>query len=80
MSAADMIGWVATVTFVGSYFFARPATLRRVQIVGALIWALYGVVLHAAPVIVANLLVVAAAVWTGRRRADVPAAVPGPTG
>jgi hypothetical protein len=80
MSVADMIGWVATATFVGSYFFSRPATLRRVQIAGALIWALYGVLLDAAPVIVANLLVVAAAVWTGRRRPDRAAVVPEPTG
>lgn len=75
-----MIGWVATATFVGSYFCARPVALRRVQMVGAMMWATYGLVLHAKPVIVANLLVVMAAVWTGRRRGARATVDAGPTG
>jgi hypothetical protein len=62
------IGWVATGVFVGSYFFRRPATLRRVQMLGAVLWIGYGVLMKAPPVIVANVLVLAAAVWTARRR------------
>ena len=30
----DMLGWVATAVFVGSYFFTRPALLRAAQMVG----------------------------------------------
>jgi Bacterial inner membrane protein len=62
----DLLGWAATAVFVGSYFFARARTLRRVQVAGALMWTAYGTLLHAAPVVVANLLVLAAAVWTSR--------------
>lgn len=68
MGPVDLLGWSATAVFVGSYFFSRPEVLRRVQVVGALMWVAYGVLLPAAPVIAANLLVVAAAAWTARRR------------
>lgn len=67
MSAVDLLGWCATSVFVASYFFSKPAVLRRVQVAGALLWVVYGIMLPAAPVIVANLLVVTAAAWTARR-------------
>ena len=62
----EALGWAATATFVGSYLTRRAETLVRVQIVGALMWAVYGVLLGSAPVIVANVLVVAAASWKAR--------------
>ena len=61
------LGWVATAVFVGSYFFAKPAALRAVQMVGATLWIVYGALIGASPVIVANALVFAAAAWTGLR-------------
>jgi hypothetical protein len=66
MSAAltQSLGWVATAVFVGSYYFRRPATLRIAQMCGAALWILYGVFIHATPVIAANVLVCAAAAWT----------------
>jgi hypothetical protein len=68
----DQLGWAATIVFVMSYFSRRPEVLRRVQMVGAIMWIVYGSLMHAAPVVVANLLVLAAAAWT----AAVPSAVP----
>ncbi len=62
------LGWTATAVFVGSYFFARPSLLRGVQMVGALLWITYGVLINASPVIVANALVFAAAAWTALRK------------
>jgi hypothetical protein len=62
------LGWLATAVFVGSYFCARPAHLRRVQMVGATMWVWYGVLIGAAPVVAANVLVLAAAAWTGRQQ------------
>jgi hypothetical protein len=38
--------------------------LRRVQMTGALMWIAYGLLIDAAPVVAANLLVLAAAAWT----------------
>jgi len=64
--AVEALGWVATATFAGSYLAKRAETLVRVQIAGALMWALYGVLVRSAPVIAANLLVVAAAAWKAR--------------
>ena len=72
-STTDLLGWSATTVFVGSYFFARPALLRGAQMVGALLWLTYGVLINATPVIVANVLVFSAAAWTALRKVPVPA-------
>ena len=42
--------------------------LKRVQMLGALMWVAYGVLIGASPVVAANLLVFAAAAWTTRER------------
>jgi hypothetical protein len=63
----EYLGWAATAVFVGSYFCARAEALRRVQMVGALMWVAYGVVIGASPVVAANVLVFGAAAWTGRK-------------
>ena len=65
---SDWIGWLATAVFMTSYFARGPIALRRIQGVAALLWALYGVAIHALPVIAANVLVAAVAVWTSLRR------------
>lgn len=73
----ETLGWVATAVFVGSYFFAKPAALRAVQMVGASLWIVYGVLIGAMPVIAANVLVFTAAAWTfARGRVSGPARVP----
>ena len=67
------IGWVATAVFASSYLCRRPATLRRVQAVAAVLWVVYGVLIHALPVVVANAIVASVAFyssltsWTGSR-------------
>lgn len=69
MHVTDVLGWIATAVFTASYFFKRAELLRRVQMGAALLWVAYGVLVGAAPVVVANLLVLAAAViagWSGR--------------
>jgi hypothetical protein len=63
----DLVGWLATAVFLSSYL-VRPAYLLRVQILGALIWVAYGVLLSALPIVTANLLLVAVASWSWRRR------------
>jgi hypothetical protein len=69
----ESLGWTATAVFVGSYFFSRPSVLRGVQMSGALLWIAYGVLIHATPVIVANLLVFSAAAWTAFGKTATPA-------
>jgi len=70
----DLLGWVATALFVSSYFFKHPALLRAAQMSGAALWIVYGVMIGAVPVIVANALVFVAAAWTLLR--DRPAPLP----
>ena len=64
MNLNELLGWIATAVFVGSYFFKRPALLRAAQMLGACLWIVYGVMIEAIPVVVANGLVFAAAAWT----------------
>jgi hypothetical protein len=67
MTLVDYLGWTATAVFVSSYFYNGATALRRTQMLGSILWMAYGTVMHAAPVVVANLLVLCAAAWTARR-------------
>lgn len=64
MIIADYLGWVATAVFVSSYFCASASVLRAVQMLGATLWIVYGILIGALPVIVANGLVFAGAAIT----------------
>ena len=64
----DALGWVATAVFSASYFFREPAALRRIQAGAACLWIAYGVAIHALPVVIANLIVALAAVYSTFRR------------
>lgn len=61
---ADAVGWMATSVFVASYFFSKPAMLRGLQMLGSVLWMIFGVLIASTPVIVSNVLVFAAAAWT----------------
>ena len=76
----DGVGYLATAVFMISYFAKGPIALRRIQGVAALLWVSYGILIHAKPVIWANVLVAAAAVWTSLRRVSDgrPPAAPTP--
>ena len=76
MARFDWIGWLATAVFLVSYFTRQPASLRRVQGGAAVLWALYGVMIHSLPVIVANILVAAAAIASSFRRISPSASPP----
>ncbi len=66
--ALDTAGWVATAVFSCSYFCRTSNTLRRVQALAALLWVAYGVLLHAMPIVVANVIVAGAAGISSLRR------------
>ena len=76
MTHVDWIGWLATAVFLVSYFTKGPTGLRRVQGVAAGLWALYGVLIHSLPVIVANILVASVAVASSFRKASALASPP----
>jgi hypothetical protein len=60
----DWIGWVATALFALSYFARNRQNLLVLQIVAASVWIGYGVLLRAAPIVVANVVVAGAAAFT----------------
>jgi uncharacterized membrane protein len=70
----EYLGWLATTVFVASYLCKRADTLKRVQMAGALMWVVYGLLIRATPVVAANVLVFGAAGWallrSGRREAE----------
>lgn len=65
----DALGWTATAFFASSYFFKKAAALRKIQAVAAILWIIYGIEIHSAPVVVSNLMVCVAAVYTSLRLA-----------
>ena len=67
-----MIGWLATAVFASSYLFRRPLMLRRIQAGAAFLWVIYGLAIGAMPVVVANLIVAGAALYSSfaQRRAE----------
>jgi Bacterial inner membrane protein len=60
----NWIGWVATGVFAVSYFCRQPRMLRIVQAIAALMWVTYGFLISAMPVVVANVIVALAAVYS----------------
>lgn len=61
------LGWIATAVFTCSYLAKKPSTLRLIQAVAASLWIVYGALIHAMPVVVANALVAAAAIYSTLR-------------
>ena len=72
----DWIGWVATAAFASSYLCKQPSSLRRVQAGAATMWVIYGVIIHAFPVVVANVVVAAMAMLSSPLMRRKPAALP----
>jgi hypothetical protein len=68
----DAIGWLATAIFGASYFVRNPATMRWVQASAALCWMVYGFLLHARPVIAANVIVASLAAYSALRTTPQP--------
>ena len=60
----DWIGWLATAIFLASYSCKDQGKLRRVQALAAVLWVVYGTILHAVPIVVANLLVAGVALYS----------------
>jgi len=60
----DWIGWLATAVFMTSYVSKSPVMLRRIQALASCLWLTYGVMIHSLPMIVANSLVAAVALYS----------------
>lgn len=60
----DALGWIATALFATSYFCKTSSAMRRLQASAALLWVGYGIWMNALPIIVANVIVAALAVYS----------------
>lgn len=69
----EPLGWLATCVFALSYAFKVEKSLLRTQFVAAGMWAAYGAMIHSAPMIAANLIVVGAAAYKLMRLARATA-------
>ena len=67
----EWVGWVATGAFAASYFCKGARSLRLVQALAAVIWIGYGLMIHALPVVVSNVVVAAVAGWSAIQRSAV---------
>jgi len=65
----NALGWTATAFFASSYFFKKAGALRVIQAGAAVLWMIYGFEIHSGPVVVSNLMVGVAAVYTSWRLA-----------
>ena len=72
----EWVGWVATLVFAIPYFFRDPMSLRWIQALEALLWIAYGISIHARPVIVSNVIVATAAVYSSFRKPRETGAAP----
>jgi hypothetical protein len=72
----SMLGWVATSVFAASYFFREASALKRIQAVAACLWIIYGVAIGALPVVVANVIVAGAAIYSSLRPRKALSGVP----
>jgi hypothetical protein len=64
------VGWLATAVFAISYFVPKISTLTKIQAAAACLWIIYGMKIGAAPVIAANLIVAAAALYSSYRNRE----------
>lgn len=64
----DWIGWLATGVFASSYFSKNAAKICLVQAVAAGIWIVYGVSIHALPLIGANVIIGCLAAYSAWKR------------
>ncbi len=71
-------GWMATAVFTTSYFVAKTSTLKQIQAAAACLWIVYGVKTSSTPLIVSNLIVVAAVLITSLRNRPSNANSPRP--
>lgn len=69
---SDLVGWLATAIFAASYFARNPVTMRWIQAAASVCWIAYGVLMHATPIIVANVIVASLAVISSFRAAPQP--------
>lgn len=63
MNAIDILGWVATAFTLLSFTQRRIENLRALNLTGAMLWTVWGVLTVSTPVIVTNVVIVLIHTW-----------------
>jgi hypothetical protein len=50
----EVIGWIAMCITISSFFFAEMKTLRIINLIGCLIWMIYGTAIVSTPIVITN--------------------------
>ena len=53
----EIIGWVAMCITISSFFFQEMKTLRIVNLIGCLIWMVYGTAIVSTPIVITNVAI-----------------------
>lgn len=60
----EALGWVATSLFAISYLLKTRQALQIIQASSAALWIGYGIAIDSSPVIVANVIIIASALYS----------------
>lgn len=66
----ELIGWIGTGITLSSYFAKDNKRLKLTQLVGSLVWLIYGILLHSTPIVVANSLNIGAILLSFRAKSS----------
>lgn len=53
----EAIGWIAMSITISSFFFQKMRTLRTINLIGCLIWMVYGTLLVSTPIVLTNVAI-----------------------
>ena len=57
MSTLELVGWVATFVVIGSFLVNDMIKLRSINLVGATLWLIYGIIASSYSIMFLNIVV-----------------------
>ena len=57
MSTLELVGWIATFVVIGSFLVNDMIKLRSINLVGATLWLIYGIIASSYSIIFLNIVV-----------------------
>jgi hypothetical protein len=53
----EALGWIAMFITISSFFFHQMKTLRVVNLIGCLVWMIYGTLIVSTPIVLTNVAI-----------------------
>lgn len=67
MNYLEIIGWIATFAVIGSFLINDMLKLRSVNLIGATLWLVYGIIAGSFPIMFLNIVVMCIQVFKIRQ-------------